>query len=99
MKNILLLACICAIAFTLTDKEILQQSLNGAFEQNRLPDPTTILPCIDDATAHKIVVFIGQLLDKAAKGSISDLLALKTLVEDFGKQIPDSVKDCLKGNA
>ena len=42
-----------------TDKEILQQGLNGLFEQNKLPDPTTIVPCIDDDTAHKIVVFIG----------------------------------------
>ena len=45
-----------------TDKEIIQQLLNGLFEQNKLPDPTTIVPCIDDATAHKIVVFAGQVL-------------------------------------
>lgn len=43
----------------LTDKEIIQETLNGAFEQNKLPDPTTIVPCIDDNTAHKIVKFIG----------------------------------------
>jgi hypothetical protein len=48
--------------------------LNGLFEQNKLPDPTTIVPCIDDATAHKIVVFAGQVLEKAAAGSIKDLL-------------------------
>jgi len=42
-----------------TDKEILQQALNGLFEENKLADPTTIVPCIDDATAHKLVVFIG----------------------------------------
>ena len=82
-----------------TDKEILQQGLNGLFEENKLADPTTIVPCIDDATAHKIVVFIGQILEKAAKGSVSDLISLKNLIEDFGKQIPQSVKDCLDGNA
>ena len=71
---------------------------NGAFEQNKLPDPTTVVPCIDDDTAHKIVVFVGQILEKAAKGSVSDLIALKNLVEDFGKEIPQSVKDCLDGN-
>ena len=81
-----------------TDKEIIQQALNGAFEQNKLPDPTTVVPCIDDDTAHKIVVFVGQILEKAAKGSVSDLIALKNLVEDFGKEIPQSVKDCLDGN-
>ena len=57
------------------------------------------MPCIDDDTAHKIVVFIGQLLDKAAKGSISDLTSISQLVKDFGKEIPQSVKDCLDGNA
>ena len=81
-----------------TDKEIIQQGLNGVFEQNKLPDPTTIVPCIDDDTAHKIVVFAGQLLEKAAKGSVQDLIALKKLIEDFGDQIPQSVKDCLDGN-
>jgi hypothetical protein len=80
MKNILLLALLCVSVLSLTDKEILQQTLNGLFEQNKLPDPKTIMPCIDDDTAHKIVVFAGQVLDKAAKGSISDLLSLKDLI-------------------
>lgn len=82
----------------MTDKEILQQGLNGLFEENKLPDPTTIVPCIDDNTAHNIVKFIGEILEKAAKGSVSDLIALKKLVEDFGDSIPKSVKDCLDGN-
>jgi hypothetical protein len=83
----------------LTNKEILQQGLNGLFEQNKLADPTTIVPCIDEDTAGKIVRFIGEVLEKAAKGSISDLLALKKIIQDFGDQIPKSVKDCLDGNA
>ena len=83
----------------ISDKEIIQQTLNGLFEQNKLPDPTTVVPCIDDDTAHKIVVFAGQLLEKAAKGSVSDLLSLVQLIKDFGDQIPQSVKDCLDGNA
>jgi hypothetical protein len=82
----------------LTDKEILQQALNGLFEENKLPDPTTIVPCIDDATAHKIVVFMGEVLEKAAKGSITDLVQLVNLIKGFGDQIPQSVKDCLDGN-
>ena len=68
------------------------------FELNKLPDPTTIVPCIDDATAKKIVDFIGKLLEKAAKGSVQDLISIKSLVEDFGKEIPQAVKDCLDGN-
>ena len=57
------------------------------------------MPCIDDDTAHKIVVFAGQVLAKAASGSVSDLLSLVQLIKDFGDQIPQSVKDCLDGNA
>ena len=68
----------------ITDKEIIQQGLNGLFEENKLPDPTTIVPCLDDNTAHKIVVFAGEVLEKAAKGSVSDLLQLKKLIQDFG---------------
>ncbi len=83
----------------ITDNQIIQTTLNGLFEENKLLDPTTIVPCIDDDTAHKIVVFVGQVLDKAAKGSISDLIALKDLIQQFGDQIPDSVKKCLDGNA
>jgi hypothetical protein len=99
MKNIILLTILCVSALSLTDKEILQTTLNGLFEQNKLPDSKTVVPCFDDDTAHKTVLFIGTLLDKAAKGSISDLLALKDLVQAFGKSIPDSVKTCLDGNA
>jgi hypothetical protein len=83
----------------ITDKETIQQTLNGLFEQNKLPDPTTIVPCIDDDTASKIVAFGGQVLDKAAKGSITDLVQLVSLIKGFGDQIPQSVKDCLDGNA
>jgi len=72
--------------------------LNGLFEENKLPDPTTIVPCIDDTTAHKIVLFVGEVLEKAAKGSIADLVKLVDLINNFGDQIPKSVKDCLHGN-
>ena len=99
MAKIVCLLVLLAVATSITDKEIIQQSLNGLFEQNKLPDPTTIVPCIDDTTAHKIVLFIGEVLEKAAKGSISDLVSLINLIKAFGDQIPQSVKDCLDGNA
>ena len=82
----------------MSDKDTIQQILNGAFEQNKLPDPTTIVPCIDDDTAHKIVVFAGQILEKTARGSVTDIPAVIQLIKDFGNQIPQSVKDCLDGN-
>ncbi len=99
MKNILLLTLLCVSVLSVTDKQILQLGLNGLFEQNKLPDPTTVVPCFDDKTAHDTVVFIGTVLDKAARGSISDLLALKDLIEKFGDSIPEAVKTCLSGNA
>ena len=68
----------------LTNKEILQQALNGLFTQNKLPNPTTIVPCIDEDTAKKIVDFIGVVLEKAARGSISDLISLSDLIKKFG---------------
>jgi hypothetical protein len=43
----------------ITDKDIIQSTLNGLFKQNGLPNPTTIVPCFDDATAHKVVLFVG----------------------------------------
>jgi hypothetical protein len=98
MRKILAFLAIILLTQAITDKEILQQALNGIFEENKLPDPTTIVPCIDDATAHKIVVFAGEVLEKAAKGSIADLLSLVNLIKGFGDQIPQSVKDCLDGN-
>ena len=61
----------------LTNKQILQEGLNGLFTENKLPNSTTIVPCIDEDTAHLIVVFIGDVLAKAAKGSVTDLIALK----------------------
>ena len=82
----------------MSDKDTIQQLLNGLFEQNKLKDPTTIVPCLDDATAHKIVIFIGDVLEKAAKGSPSDINKLVQEIKDFGDQIPQSVKDCLDGN-
>ena len=45
-----------------------------------MKDPVNVVPCFTDAQAHKTVVFVGQLLDKAAKGSLSDLLALKKMI-------------------
>ena len=59
MRKLLVLLSIILLTQALTNKEILQQGLNGLFEQNKLPDSTTIVPCIDEDTAHKLVVFIG----------------------------------------
>lgn len=75
-KILAIVALLLVSTVCLTDKQILQQNLNGAFEENKLPDPTTIIPCLDDATAKLIVDFIGSSLAKAAKGGVSDLISL-----------------------
>lgn len=84
-KIILALSILVLSTVSITDKEILQQTMNGAFEENKLPDPTTVVPCFDDKSAHLTVVFIGKLIDKLAKASISDIDAIKKLIEDFQK--------------
>jgi hypothetical protein len=99
IKNILILTIVCVALVNATDKDTLQTTLNGLFEQNKLPDPKTVVVCFDDKSAHDTVVFVGTLLDKAAKGSLSDLLSLKDLVQKFGDSLPQAVKDCLDGNA
>ena len=98
-STLIVLIAIFGLTMAITDKQIIQQMLNGIFEQNKLKDPTTIVPCIDDVSAHKIVVFVGQVLDKAAKGSLSDLLALPQLIKDFGNSLDPAVGVCLDGNA
>ena len=77
MRKILVLLFISfTLINTLTDKEILQQGLNGFTAENKLPDSTTIIACLDDDTASRTVKFIGDTLSKAAKGSLSDLINL-----------------------
>jgi len=83
----------------LTDREIIQQGLNGLFEQNKLKDPVTIVKCIDDTSAHKMVIFAGEVLDKAARGSLSDLIALVPLINDFSNSLDPAISDCLDGDA
>lgn len=97
MKFIILLV-LALSAFALTDKEILQEVFNGLFEQNKLPKPTTIVPCFDDSSAAKTVKFAGTVLDKASRGSLNDLLALPDLIKKFGEDLDPNVKKCLEGN-
>ncbi len=51
--------------------------------------------CFDDEVAHEIVVFTTQILAKAAKASITDLLQIVKIMREFSKTIPDETIDCL----
>jgi len=84
---------------SISDRDILQQASNGLFEQNKLPDPTTVVDCSDAATQHSIVLFIGDVLKKAAAGSVTDLIKVIALIKDFINGLPDSTKTCLANNA
>jgi hypothetical protein len=97
--TIVVLFALMAVGFTLTDREICQQGLNGIFEQNKLADPKTLLNCASDDSTHKIVAFIGKALDKAAKGSVSDLISLISDVKNFVNSLPPSELDCASTNA
>lgn len=83
-----LLLALVALTVALTDKEIIQTGINGLWEENQLPDPTTVVSCLDDDTAHKSVVFAGELFAKAASGSPSDIIGLIKVFQDFVNQIP-----------
>ena len=42
-KIFVLSLVLLALATSLTDKEIIQEGLNGFFEENSLPKPTTVV--------------------------------------------------------
>ena len=42
---------------------------------------------------------MDKFIEKAARASVTDIVQLVNLIKIFGNQIPQSVKDCLNGNA
>lgn len=82
-----------------SDKENIQHGLDGLFDVNNLPKPTTIVACLDDDTAHRIMVFGGDILNRLAKASPTDIPKIVKDIEAFGDSIPEPVKECLDGNA
>lgn len=86
------------VGLALTDREICQQSLNGFFEQNKLPDPVTIMDCASDSTATKIVEFVGKSLNKAARGSATDLVTLIYDIDVFIESLPADEVSCVRTN-
>ena len=95
MWKLLFVTFLLVLTPALTDKEILQQGFNGLFDANGLPHPEHVVDCFSDPTAHKLVIFIGEILEKAARGSVKDIIQLKDLIEKFGDQIPESEKKSL----
>ena len=77
-KILAIVALLLVSTVCLTDKQILQQNLNGGFEEKKLPDPTTIILCLDDATTKLIVYFLVSSLAKASKGGMSELMMVRS---------------------
>jgi hypothetical protein len=76
------------LAGALSDNEIIQHVFEGLFAENNLSGPYMIKYCFDEATSHRIVEFVNDALRKAAKGSVTDLLALINLTKEFAGTIP-----------
>ena len=74
--KVLAFLLIATLTLTLSDREILQTGLNGLYEANSLPDPTTVVECLNDEYAHKTVEFATQLFSTAATGSAIDIAQL-----------------------
>lgn len=69
--------------------------MNGFFEGVKLADPTTMVKCIDTASATKIVQFIPQLLDKACKISLTNIKQLIDFVKAFMDTLPKAIGACM----
>ena len=99
IKATLLLGLLAVCTVSFTDKQIMQENLNGVYQENLLDHPQTVVACFDDDTAHRVVVAIGQALEKIAKGSTSDVVSVfYQIIRDFIPSIPQPIKDCVNGN-
>ena len=78
------------------DRNTLQLLYNGFYGNVGLPNPTTVLPCYDDASVTLTVNFIGTLLTDMAN---NDVVGAETAVTNFQKQLPQAVFQCLGANA
>jgi len=77
------------LTLQISDREILQRSLDGVMDKNNLPHSSKIIPCFDDQSAHDTVVFITKYFDIAAKGTVTDLINLIQSYKDFMNALPE----------
>ena len=99
MRKILTLVLILLVTINTQDyRDALQQQLNGLFEANSLPHPTTIDKCYDDDTAKSMFDFQTDFWAKGAKGSAVDIANLAAASLAFIAKLPDSTKKCLVSN-
>jgi hypothetical protein len=94
---VLLLAA-ALLATAPSDNDIIQGVFEGVFAENGLAGPYMVKYCFDAPTSRHIVVFLTDVLERAARGSVADLLKLIQLIKDFGATIPPETIDCLGRN-
>ncbi|CAK64902.1 unnamed protein product (macronuclear) [Paramecium tetraurelia] len=98
MKSIATLFITIAIAscvYTPAERQFNQEALTGAYAFNKLSEPQHISNCGDDATQIDLFNFVGYMLQKADKASVSQLLGLKKEVDDYFNGLPEEYTNCL----
>ncbi|CAK61290.1 unnamed protein product (macronuclear) [Paramecium tetraurelia] len=98
MKSIAILIICFAMTsciYTPAERQYNQEALEGAYEYNKLPQPQHVSNCGDDAIQIDIFEFVGYMLQKADKASVSQLLALKKEVDDYFNSLPEEYTSCL----
>ncbi|CAD8124531.1 unnamed protein product [Paramecium sonneborni] len=100
MKSIEILLITFAIGsciYTPDERQFNQEALTGAFRFNNLPEPQHVSNCGDDAIQIDIFNFVGYMVQKADKASLSQLLGLKKEVDDYFNALPEEYTSCLYG--
>jgi len=73
--------------------------LNGFYNGIGLPNPSTIMPCVDDKSAAEIHAFAPKILHEACHLSLSNIQKIIDEVQKFIDGLDPAVGKCLDGNA
>ena len=59
MMKLVLVTILLVLISASKDCDIIQESFNGLFEENKLPKPQQSVKCFSDSTCTKLVKFAG----------------------------------------
>lgn len=83
MRTFVVILSVLAVSYSLTDREVCQQVVNGIFAQNNLAAPRTLLGCFSDPSLSTVVKTLGTVLNKAAAGTLLDLWSLSSSLKSL----------------
>ncbi|CAD8109823.1 unnamed protein product [Paramecium primaurelia] len=86
---------ITSCIYTPAERQFNQEALTGAYNYNNLPEPQNVSNCGDDEIQIDLFNFVGYMLQKADKASLSQLLGLKKEVDDYFNALPEEYTNCL----